>query len=62
MWMVPLYLHINQKSNDDDFDNDGNNDVCILSVKYKESESKYFTGDTSTDIHSPGPTIAKRSH
>ena len=26
-----------------------------------KSESEYFTGDTSTDIHSPGPTIAKTS-
>ena len=26
-----------------------------------ESESEYFTGDTSIDIHSPGPTIAKTS-
>ena len=25
------------------------------------SESEYFTGDTSLDIHSPGPTIAKTS-
>ena len=25
------------------------------------SESEYFTGDTSIDIHSPGPTIAKTS-
>ena len=24
-----------------------------------ESESEYFTGDTSIDIHSPGSTIAK---
>ena len=26
-----------------------------------ESESEYFTGDTSIDIHSPGPMIAKTS-
>ena len=26
-----------------------------------ESESEYFTSDTSIDIHSPGPTIAKTS-
>ena len=25
------------------------------------SESEYFTGDTSIDIHSPGPTNAKTS-
>ena len=26
-----------------------------------ESESDYFTGDTSKNIHSPGPTIVKTS-
>ena len=29
--------------------------------KHSYSESEYFTGDTSLDIPSPGPTIAKTS-
>ena len=32
-----------------------------VGCKCKTSESEYLTGDTSVDIHSPGPTIAKTS-
>ena len=32
-----------------------------LDMTPSESESEYFTDDTSIDIHSPGPKIAKTS-
>ena len=33
----------------------------FIVISESESESEYFTGDTSIYIHSPGPTIAKTS-
>ena len=30
MWMLPLYLHVDKKSDDDDDDDDG--DVAVLAV------------------------------
>ena len=33
----------------------------LLNLPRVRPESEYFTGDTSVDIHSPGPKIAKTS-
>ena len=47
--------HVTQYCNHVVSSPDKNNNI----KKVSESESEYFTGDTSIDIHSPGPTIAK---
>ena len=32
MWMLPLYLHVDKKSDDDDDDDDDDGDVAVLAV------------------------------
>ena len=39
----------------------GHTSTYLYQLCLPESESEYFTGDTSIDIHSPGPIIAKTS-